>query len=94
MPQVELCLLIAKQPIMPLYQGAGFTAVGLSGVVHGKDPWYELKHEFIFDHPTMTFPGMRPVSVSSRMVELPVVVPARARAPAARHEQAASQQAK
>ena len=45
-PQVELCLLIAKQPIMPLYQGAGFTAVGLSGVVHGKDPWYELKHEF------------------------------------------------
>ena len=46
MPQVELCLLIAKQPIMPLYQGAGFTAVGLSGVVHGKDPWYELKHEF------------------------------------------------
>ncbi|XP_060583192.1 uncharacterized protein LOC132739495 [Ruditapes philippinarum] len=36
-------LLICKSNLIPLYTKAGFELVGKSHVVHGKDPWYELK---------------------------------------------------
>jgi len=35
-PRIRLCLLIAKKHVLPLYQGVGFSVVGLSSVVHGK----------------------------------------------------------
>lgn len=34
--RVTLCLLIAKENLLGLYTGAGFSCVGLSSVVHGK----------------------------------------------------------
>ena len=36
-------LLICKAELMGLYASAGFTAVGLSEVVHGADPWFEMR---------------------------------------------------
>lgn len=35
--------LICKERLIPLYSGAGFQMVGPSDVVHGKDPWYEMR---------------------------------------------------
>ena len=35
-------MLIAKAGLLRLYIGAGFDLVGLSEVVHGADPWFEL----------------------------------------------------
>lgn len=35
--------LICKQQLVPLYEGAGFAMVGPSPVVHGKDPWFEMR---------------------------------------------------
>jgi len=37
------CALIAKAGLVSLYVKAGFELVGLSSVVHGVDPWFELK---------------------------------------------------
>ncbi|PNH04495.1 putative N-acetyltransferase C9.02c [Tetrabaena socialis] len=34
--------LICKQDLVRLYEGAGFTLVGPSSVVHGRDPWIEM----------------------------------------------------
>ena len=39
---VERIMLIAKAGLLRLYVGAGFGLVGLSEVVHGADPWFEL----------------------------------------------------
>ena len=36
---IALSLLIAKEHLLGLYTGAGFTCVGLSSVVHGKGVW-------------------------------------------------------
>lgn len=38
----ERILLIAHEELIPLYQKAGFELVGLSSVVHGSRPWYEM----------------------------------------------------
>jgi len=35
--------LIAKKHLVPLYEKSGFDLVGPSEVVHGADPWYELR---------------------------------------------------
>lgn len=35
--------LICKEPLVPLYAGAGFQLVGPSDVVHGRDPWFEMR---------------------------------------------------
>ena len=39
-------LLICKQYLQPLYAQAGFTLIGPSAVVHGQDPWFEMRLEF------------------------------------------------
>ena len=36
---VARVLLICKEPLVGLYEGAGFVNKGPSGVVHGQDPW-------------------------------------------------------
>ena len=36
---VSRVLLICKEPLIPLYAAVGFKNLGLSDVVHGKDPW-------------------------------------------------------
>ncbi|KAF9429979.1 hypothetical protein BGZ94_008784 [Podila epigama] len=39
---VDRVLLIAHKELLGLYAGVGFVEVGLSPVVHGPDPWYEM----------------------------------------------------
>ena len=36
-------LLMCKKPLIPFYSDAGFTLVGQSDVVHGLDPWFEMR---------------------------------------------------
>jgi len=36
-------LLMCKRPLIPFYSDAGFTLVGQSDVVHGADPWFEMR---------------------------------------------------
>ena len=40
--QVTKISLIAKEHLVSFYKSCGFELVGLSSVVHGEDPWYEL----------------------------------------------------
>eukprot|EP00405_Crypthecodinium_cohnii_P028806 CAMPEP_0206506582 /NCGR_PEP_ID=MMETSP0324_2-20121206/56851_1 /ASSEMBLY_ACC=CAM_ASM_000836 /TAXON_ID=2866 /ORGANISM="Crypthecodinium cohnii, Strain Seligo" /LENGTH=487 /DNA_ID=CAMNT_0053996339 /DNA_START=30 /DNA_END=1494 /DNA_ORIENTATION=- len=40
-------LLIAKAPLLGLYRKAGFTVLGLSEVVHGADPWFDMKLDLV-----------------------------------------------
>lgn len=42
---IKRIALIAKENLVNLYQKAGFTLLGLSEVVHGKDPWFELRFD-------------------------------------------------
>ena len=42
-PQLREVRLICKQQLIPLYAGAGFEMVGPSDVVHGQDPWFEMR---------------------------------------------------
>ena len=42
-PQLQEVRLICKQPLIPLYAGAGFQLLGPSDVVHGRDPWFEMR---------------------------------------------------
>ena len=42
-PQLQEVRLICKEPLIPLYAGAGFEMVGPSDVVHGQDPWFEMR---------------------------------------------------
>jgi len=42
---VAQILLIAKAGLLRLYVAAGFQLVGLSPVVHGADPWFELRRQ-------------------------------------------------
>lgn len=39
---LEQILLIAKGELLSLYLKAGFHLIGLSKIVHGKDPWFEM----------------------------------------------------
>jgi hypothetical protein len=41
-PGIKEVRLICKEEMVPLYEGAGFTLVGPSPVVHGQDPWLEF----------------------------------------------------
>ncbi|KXS10445.1 acyl-CoA N-acyltransferase [Gonapodya prolifera JEL478] len=43
--KIKRISLIAKQNLVPLYEKAGFILHGKSDVVHGQDPWYELRME-------------------------------------------------
>eukprot|EP00750_Incisomonas_marina_P005518 INCI13986.1.p1 GENE.INCI13986.1~~INCI13986.1.p1 ORF type:complete len:426 (-),score=74.93 INCI13986.1:3-1280(-) len=45
--KIDLVLLMCKKPLIPLYEACGFTLVGVSPVVHGKTPWYEMKHTVV-----------------------------------------------
>ena len=40
---VRTILLMCKKPLIPFYSDAGFTLVGQSDVVHGLDPWFEMR---------------------------------------------------
>lgn len=42
-PQLREVRLICKEQLVPLYGGAGFAMVGPSCVVHGQDPWLEMR---------------------------------------------------
>ncbi|KAG8711207.1 hypothetical protein FRC11_003406, partial [Ceratobasidium sp. 423] len=46
MPDVARALLICKAHLKPLYARAGFEEVGPSAVVHGQDPWFEMRKDF------------------------------------------------
>ncbi|GAB1521212.1 hypothetical protein RhiTH_004303 [Rhizoctonia solani] len=48
---VARVLLICKAPLKPLYTRAGFAEVGPSAVVHGQDPWFEMRKDFNRDQP-------------------------------------------
>ncbi|KAG8736293.1 hypothetical protein FRC10_009478 [Ceratobasidium sp. 414] len=56
MPNVARALLICKEDLKTLYSRAGFTEVGPSLVVHGKDPWYEFKKD-IEHNPSISSPS-------------------------------------
>ena len=43
--QVTSVRLISKQHLTLLYAGAGFTNLGPSSVVHGKDQWIEMEYK-------------------------------------------------
>ena len=43
--QVTRVRLISKENLVPLYSGAGFTDLGPSSVVHGKDKWIEMEYK-------------------------------------------------
>jgi GNAT superfamily N-acetyltransferase len=40
---VERLLLICKEHLLDFYAGVGFELVGPSAVVHGQDPWFEMR---------------------------------------------------
>ncbi|KAL4425741.1 hypothetical protein ABPG75_009757 [Micractinium tetrahymenae] len=42
-PGLREVRLICKERLIPLYAGVGFQMVGPSDVVHGKDPWFEMR---------------------------------------------------
>ncbi|KXZ44977.1 hypothetical protein GPECTOR_60g755 [Gonium pectorale] len=41
-PHLRGIRLICKHELIPLYDKAGFSLVGPSDVVHGRDPWFEM----------------------------------------------------
>jgi hypothetical protein len=45
-PALAQARLICKAPLVPLYEKAGFELVGPSSVVHGAEPWLEMKIEY------------------------------------------------
>jgi ribosomal protein S18 acetylase RimI-like enzyme len=42
--QVQRVLLLTKEALIPLYRQCGFELVGVSQVVHGQTPWFEMRH--------------------------------------------------
>ena len=42
-PQAARLALICKQDLVEFYSCCGFEMVGPSPVVHGQDPWFEMK---------------------------------------------------
>ncbi|CAE6454644.1 unnamed protein product [Rhizoctonia solani] len=52
MPDVARVLLICKAPLKPLYARAGLVEVGPSAVVHGQDPWFEMRKDFNHNQPS------------------------------------------
>lgn len=40
---VPCVLLVTKAYLIPLYKAAGFSLLGKSSLVHGKDQWYEMR---------------------------------------------------
>lgn len=46
-PQAECARLICKKNLIALYKSTGFTVNGLSPVVHGQDPWYDMEVSFV-----------------------------------------------
>ncbi|KAI0826657.1 acyl-CoA N-acyltransferase [Trametes gibbosa] len=45
----ERVLLITHEELQQFYAKAGFTLVGLSSVVHGTRPWYEMRKDILLD---------------------------------------------
>ncbi|GAA5969239.1 hypothetical protein JCM21900_005014 [Sporobolomyces salmonicolor] len=52
MDGVKGARLVSHEELIPLYQKAGFELVGKSDVVHGGQPWFELKVDFPSSGPT------------------------------------------
>ncbi|XP_035673932.1 uncharacterized N-acetyltransferase C9.02c-like [Branchiostoma floridae] len=44
-PEAKRICLLCHEYLIPLYTKAGFVLVGLSEVVHGKEPWYDCVME-------------------------------------------------
>lgn len=52
-PGVRRICLIAKAGLLGMYASAGFSLKGLSPVVHGKDPWFEMRTELDSTEPRL-----------------------------------------
>lgn len=52
-PEVRRICLIAKAGLLGMYASAGFSLKGLSPVVHGKDPWFEMRTELDSTEPRL-----------------------------------------
>ena len=54
-PTVTTIKLMAKQHLIPFYISCGFTCNGLSPIVHGVDPWFDLSLDLtVMRQPTFT----------------------------------------
>ncbi|KAL6778770.1 hypothetical protein ACKKBF_B04715 [Auxenochlorella protothecoides x Auxenochlorella symbiontica] len=45
-PQISTMVLLCKDHLVALYEGAGFGLIGPSSVVHGQDVWLEMRLDF------------------------------------------------
>lgn len=52
-PGVRRVCLIAKAGLLGMYASCGFALKGLSPVVHGKDPWFEMFVDFDSTEPRL-----------------------------------------
>lgn len=57
MNDVARVLLICKENLKSLYTQAGFIEVGPSPVVHGQDPWFEMRRDMTHNATTATQPS-------------------------------------
>lgn len=65
-PGVRRVCLIAKAGLLGMYASCGFSLKGLSPVVHGKDPWFEMRTDLDSTEPRL----LRFVQVRTRLVVL------------------------
>lgn len=42
-PEIRRICLIAKAHLLHMYTSCGFSLKGISPIVHGKDPWFEMR---------------------------------------------------
>ncbi|CAN0274546.1 unnamed protein product, partial [Scytosiphon promiscuus] len=52
-PGVRRVCLIAKAGLLGMYASCGFSLKGLSPVVHGKDPWFEMRKDLDTTEPRL-----------------------------------------
>jgi len=50
--RMEKICLISKKHLLPFYLKNGFTAIGVSSVVHGKDQWFDFERNFVLSQPS------------------------------------------
>ncbi|CAN0458877.1 unnamed protein product, partial [Scytosiphon promiscuus] len=50
---VRRVCLIAKAGLLGMYASCGFSLKGLSPVVHGKDPWFEMRKDLDTTEPRL-----------------------------------------
>ncbi|CAN0255693.1 unnamed protein product, partial [Discosporangium mesarthrocarpum] len=52
-PGVRRVCLISKAPLLGMYAACGFHLVGLSPIMHGRDPWFEMRMDLDQEEPRM-----------------------------------------